>query len=159
MFSHISGSSRVSSWAYFQSKYLRSCLLVNLFYFSNMQPTKITKTDPLYCATHTTHTCIVTHILVSWRTKHWKLDCLFDNLCRHITRKASKCTHYSDVILSTMASQITRLTIVYSTVYSRRRSKEISKLRVTGVCEVNSPVTAQGSVTRKMFPFDVVIMS
>ena len=47
------------------------------------------------------------------------------------------------VIMSTMASQITSLTIVYSTVYSRRRSKKTPKLRVTGLCEGNSPVTGE----------------
>ena len=44
----------------------------------------------------------------------------------------------------------------------RRRSKNTSKLRVTGLCAGNSPVTgefpAQGPVTRKIFPFDDVIM-
>ena len=38
----------------------------------------------------------------------------------------------------------------------RRRSKKTSKLRVTGLCVVNSP--HKGPVTRKMFPFDDVIM-
>ena len=47
--------------------------------------------------------------------------------------------HYNDVITSTMASQITSLTIVYS----RRRSKKASKSRVTGLCEGNSPVTGE----------------
>ena len=45
--------------------------------------------------------------------------------------------------MSVIASQITSLTIVYSTVYSRRRSKKTSKLRVTGLCVGNSPVTAE----------------
>ena len=44
----------------------------------------------------------------------------------------------------------------------RRRSKKTSKLRVTGLCVGNSPVTdefpAQRLVTRKMLPFDDVIM-
>ena len=44
----------------------------------------------------------------------------------------------------------------------RRRSKKTSRLRVTGLCEGNSPVTgefpAQRPVTRKMFSFDDVIM-
>ena len=43
----------------------------------------------------------------------------------------------------------------------RRRSKKTPKLRVTGLCEVNSAVTGKfhkGPVTRKMFPFDDVIM-
>ena len=49
--------------------------------------------------------------------------------------------HYSDVILSAMASQITGVSIVYSTVCSGPDQKKTSKLRVTGVCEGNSPVT------------------
>ena len=51
--------------------------------------------------------------------------------------------HYSDVIMGAMTSQITSLTIVYSTVYSMRRSKKTSKLRVTGLCARNSPVTGE----------------
>ena len=45
--------------------------------------------------------------------------------------------------MSAMASQITSLTIVYSTVYSRRRSNKTSKLRATGLCEGNSPGTGE----------------
>ena len=46
---------------------------------------------------------------------------------------------------------------------SRRRSEKTSKLRVTGLCAENLPVTGvnsthRGPVTRKMFPFDDVIM-
>ena len=51
--------------------------------------------------------------------------------------------HYNDLIMSTMASQITSLTIVYSSVLFRRRSKKTSKLRVTGLCEGNSSVTGE----------------
>ena len=44
----------------------------------------------------------------------------------------------------------------------RRRSKKTSKLRVTGLCAGNSSVTGEfphkWPVTRKMFPFDGVIM-
>ena len=46
-----------------------------------------------------------------------------------------------DVIMDTIASQITSLTIVYSTVYSDIGSKKTSQLRVTDLCEVNSPGT------------------
>ena len=64
--------------------------------------------------------------------------------------------------MSAMASQITNLTIVCSTVYSRRRSKKTSKLRVTGLCEGNSPVIgefpAQKASNAEKFPFDDVIM-
>ena len=41
--------------------------------------------------------------------------------------------HYNDVMVSTLASQITNLAIVYATIYSRRRSKKTPKLRVTGL--------------------------
>ena len=43
--------------------------------------------------------------------------------------------HYNDVVISAMTSQITSLTLFCSTVYSGRRSKKTSKLRVTGLCE------------------------
>ena len=47
--------------------------------------------------------------------------------------------------MGVMASQITSLTIVYSTVYSGAvcRSKKTSKLRVTGLCAGNSPVASE----------------
>ena len=48
----------------------------------------------------------------------------------------------SDVIMGTMASQITSLTIVYPTVYSGTDQKT-SKLHITGFCEGNSPVTGE----------------
>ena len=44
--------------------------------------------------------------------------------------------------MGVMASQITSLTIVYSTVYSGADKKK-SKLRVTGLCAGNSPVTGE----------------
>ena len=50
--------------------------------------------------------------------------------------------HYNDVIISAMASQITSLTTVYSTIYSGT-DKQKSKPRVTGLLEVNSPVTGE----------------
>ena len=65
--------------------------------------------------------------------------------------------------MSAMASQITSLTIVYSTVYSgtdqRKHQNSASLVFVRGIHRwpVNSP--HKGPVTRKMFPFDNVIMS
>ena len=70
--------------------------------------------------------------------------------------------HYSDVIMATMASQITSLTIVHSIVYSdadeRKHQSSASLVFVWGINRwpVNSP--HKGPVTRKMFPFDDVIM-
>ena len=51
--------------------------------------------------------------------------------------------HYCDVIMGAIASQITSLTIVYSTVYSDADQRKKSKLRVTGLCAGNSPVTGE----------------
>ena len=67
--------------------------------------------------------------------------------------------HYSDVIMDTVASQITSLTIVYSTVYSdadQRKHESSASLSLVYRGPLNSPHT--WPVTRKMFPFDVVIM-
>ena len=70
--------------------------------------------------------------------------------------------HYNDVIMSTVASQITSLTIVYSTVYSgadqRKHQSSASLAFVRGIhrSPLNSP--HKGPVTWKNFPFDDVIM-
>ena len=50
--------------------------------------------------------------------------------------------HYGDVTMGAIASQITSLTIVYSTLF-RRRSTKTSKLRVTGLCAGISPGTGE----------------
>ena len=70
--------------------------------------------------------------------------------------------HYDDVIMGTIASQITSLTIVYSTVYSgadqSKHQSSASLAFVWGIHRgpVNSP--HKWPVTRKLFPFDDVIM-
>ena len=51
--------------------------------------------------------------------------------------------NYSNVIMGVMASQITSFTIVYSTVYSGADQRKKSKLRVTGLCTGNSPLTGE----------------
>ena len=58
------------------------------------------------------------------------------------TFQVSGLQHYGDVVMDTMASQITSRTIVYATVYSGR-SKKTSKLRVTGLFAGNSPSTGE----------------
>ena len=67
--------------------------------------------------------------------------------------------HYYDVIMGAMASQITSLTAVYSTVYlgadQIKHQSSASLAFVRGI-PVNSP--HKWPVTRKMFPFDDVIM-
>ena len=51
--------------------------------------------------------------------------------------------HYDDLIMGAMASQITRLTVIYSTVFFGCRSKKTSKFCVTGLCAGNSPGTRE----------------
>ena len=50
--------------------------------------------------------------------------------------------HYSDVIMGTMASQITNITILYSTVYSGPDQRNIKAVRYSPLCG-NSPVTCE----------------
>ena len=52
-------------------------------------------------------------------------------------------SHYNDVIISAMASQITSLTIYLLNRLFGRRSKKTPKLRVTGLCAWNSPATGE----------------
>ena len=71
-------------------------------------------------------------------------------------------SHYNDVIMGELASKFTSLTIVYSTVNSgtdeRKHQSSASLAFVLGIHRwpVNSP--HKWPVTRKMFPFDDVIM-
>ena len=70
--------------------------------------------------------------------------------------------HYNDVIVGTIASQITSLTMVYSTVYSdagqRKHQSSASLASVRGIHRGSSNSPHKWPVTRKMFPFDDVIM-
>ena len=72
-------------------------------------------------------------------------------------------SHYNDVIMGAIASQITSLTIVYSTVYSdadqRKHQSSALLAFVRGIHRgpVNSP--HKWPVTRKVFPSDDVIMT
>ena len=89
-----------------------------------------------------------------------------ENSMRHWRNKTQNYrengNHYCDVIMGAVASQITSLTTVYSTVYSdadqRKHQSSASLAFVRGIHRgpVNSP--HKWPVTRKMFPFDYVIM-
>ena len=79
-----------------------------------------------------------------WKATTWAYDCQY--LWRH--RASSdhgglEALHYSDATMGTMASQITSLSIVYSTVYSgadqRKHQSSVSLAFVRG----NSPVTGE----------------
>ena len=83
--------------------------------------------------------------------------------CCHLTTNEDSLVHYSDVIMGAMVSQITSLKIVYSIVYSdanqRKHQSSVSLAFVREIRRwpVNSP--HKWPETRKMFPFDDVIMN
>ena len=86
--------------------------------------------------------------------------------CNHFGHSLTGCgsyhIHYNDVIMSTMASKIISLTIVYSTIYSgtdeRKHQSSASLAFVGGVHQLLVNSLHKGPVTRKMFPFDDIIM-
>ena len=86
---------------------------------------------------------------------------LFSLHCKVISSHSIDFVYYNDVIMSATASQITGVLIFCSVVCTGTDQRKHRKLRVTGLCERNSPVTGefptQRPVTRKMFPFDDVI--
>ena len=91
------------------------------------------------------------HILPLWRLA-----------LTHLWPIAGSGIHYTDVIMSAMASKITSFKIVYSNVYldaDKRKHQSFTSLAFRGVVH-RSPVNSlqKGPVTRKMFPFDDVIM-
>ena len=79
------------------------------------------------------------------------------------TGKSITIFHYDDVIMTMLASQITSLTVVCSIVYSGvNQRKHQSSASLAFVREIHrGPVNFphKWPVTRKMFPFDDVIMS
>ena len=70
--------------------------------------------------------------------------------------------HYPDVIMGAMASQITSLMIVYSSVHSgadqRKHQSSASLAFVRGIHRWPAISPHKGPVTRKIFPFDDVII-
>ena len=109
--------------------------------------------------------------LSQWQSQKYNTEALLRGRClddfsllirRHNTYPML-ISHYSDVIMGATASQITSLTIVYSTVYSspeqREHQSSASLAFVRGIHRwpVNSP--HKWPVTRKMFPFNDVIMT
>ena len=100
-------------------------------------------------------------ITIDMHSKHTQSPVIFVTCKNVITQLDLMISHYNDVIMSVMASQITSLTIVYSTVYpdadQRKHQSSASLAIVRGIHRgpVNSP--HKWSVTRKRFLFDDVI--
>ena len=109
---------------------------------------------PMRSSTCTSQTCH-THTLQYTDMSHIFRGVL-DNDGLHLPIGNWRYRHYNDVIISSLA-------IVYSTVYSaadhRKHQSSASLAFVRGIHRwpVNSP--HKGPVTRKMFPFDDVIMA
>ena len=104
------------------------------------------------------HCCGYVNCKFTW----WRTLMTID---RYQTTKKTQmevCNHHSEVIMGAMASQITSLTSVYSTVYSganqrkHQSSTSLAFVRRIHRWPLNSP--HKRPVTRKMFPFDDVIM-
>ena len=89
---------------------------------------------------------------------------LIMNIYRHCKNTNSHVLtyHYNDVTRSAMASQITSIKTVYSTVYSSSDQRKHQSSRsldfVMGIHRWPGNSPHNGPVTRKMFPFDDVIM-
>ena len=111
-----------------------------------------------------THWGWVKHIYVTKLTIIGSNNGLSPVRCRTIiwTNVGILTDHYSNVIMDPMAFQITSLTMVYSTVDSgadqrkHQSSASLAFVRRIQRWPVNSP--HKWPVTRKMFPFDYVIM-
>ena len=109
-------------------KFIVSCLETKHQIKINLAMIAATPTQPWSIALTITLQCVkltaksITHAKHLVMTCQWAVDDLFNF------------THYSDVIMGSMASQITSITIVYSAVYSGADIKKTSKLRVTGLC-------------------------
>ena len=96
--------------------------------------------------------------------RDYRIICVVMGRRARVVKGGAHCPllHYDDVIMSARASQITSLTIDDSTVYSdadeRKYQSSASLAFVWGIHRwpVNSP--HKGRVTRKIFPFDDVIM-
>ena len=115
--------------------------------------------------------CCISHTLIHRyetdfrRNKSGKIQSLFLKCLRcswyKLVEPKNGSLHYGDVIMGGIASQITSLTIVYSTVYSdedqREHQSSASLAFVWGIHRgpVNAP--HKWPVTGKMFPFDDVI--
>ena len=97
------------------------------------------------------------------RIRIWFVACSVVCTCEVGLRIISYHNHYSDVIMGEMTSQITSLATVYSIVYSdadqRKHQSSASLAFVQGIHRWPVTFPLKGPVTRKMFPFDCLIIT
>ena len=107
------------------------------------------------------HDCLLNH-LFRRRSKSAGNSPETGEFPAQVACNAENVSHYDDVIMTMLASQITSLTVVYSIVYSgvnqrkHQSSASLAFVRAIHRGPVNFP--HKWPVTRKMFPFDDVIM-
>ena len=91
----------------------------------------------------------------------WRYSWLLQSFMK-VGQLCNKIQHYDDVIMGAIASQIGSRTTVYSTVYSdadqSKHQSSASLAFVRGIHRRPVNSTHKWPVTRKMFPFDDVIM-
>ena len=108
------------------------------------------------------HIYIHARLMFPWRSKFPHFFYSLSLLATLLSFIFFRFLHYDDVIMTMLASQIISLTVVYSIVYSgvKQRKHQISA-SLAFVREIHrGPVNFphKWPVTRKMFPFDDVIM-
>ena len=106
---------------------------------------------------------LVLNICENYRKPHVSLTLFWStNINGNSRLRRVSYLHYNDVIMGAIASRITGLTVAYSIVYSGAdQRKHQSSASLTFVLRIHRwPVNSQhkGPVTRKMFPFDDVII-
>ena len=139
-----------------------SFLKMNVDYHSMVFPPRYDTLLPKYDTLIPVRYIRMTYVFCSPPLWDW---CVYIGAYK-LTEEMIRCVcvaHYSDVIMGYMASQITSLTIVKWTVYSggdqRKHQSSASLAFVRGIHRwpVSSP--HKWPATRRMFPFDDVIMS
>ena len=111
--------------------------------------------------------CLSTCLMFDPLYFHYDKTCAHDDNITHgwnryIGLRPASCRHYNDVIMSSVASQITDVSIVCSTIGSgvdhrkHQSSTSLAFVRWIHRWPVNSPY--KRPVTRKMFPFDAVVI-
>ena len=112
--------------------------------------------------------CSVPQFMIGQHRAYWMVCrqfALLDQWCNNVWCEIASAEHFlhcSDIIMSAMASPISGVSVVYSTVCSGADQMKyqyfasLAFVRVIHKSPVNSP--HQGPISRKMFPFDDVIM-
>ena len=102
------------------------------------------------------------HYLFELKLIKWLWTLLFVTRRKHVNIVCFTIIHYSDIIMSTTASQITGVSSVYSIVCSgadqrkHQSSRSLAFVRRIHQWPVDSP--HKGPVKRKIFPFDDAFM-